>query len=125
MGQVVIVVLFVVDEVSITCIEKSKKYDWENTSQILQNIYKELDEKIMLGMRLREGVNIYELINELNWDSKNSEIALKKLLKEWERFLESGLLVKRGNRFFLSDQRGMELSNQILISMFNWWEKIN
>jgi len=30
------------DEVSITCIEKSKKYDWENTSQMLQNIYKEL-----------------------------------------------------------------------------------
>ena len=30
------------EEVSFTCIEKSKKYDWENTSQILQNIYKEL-----------------------------------------------------------------------------------
>ena len=30
------------EEVSLTCIEKSKKYDWENTSQILQNIYKEL-----------------------------------------------------------------------------------
>ncbi|MDC2977031.1 glycosyltransferase family 4 protein [bacterium] len=30
------------DEVSLTCIEKSKKYDWENTSQMLQNIYKEL-----------------------------------------------------------------------------------
>ena len=54
-----------------------------------ENIYKELDEKIMLGMRLKEGVNIYKLINEQNWDTKNSEIALKKLLKEWERFLES------------------------------------
>ena len=30
------------EEVSLTCIEKSKKYDWENTSQMLQNIYKEL-----------------------------------------------------------------------------------
>ena len=30
------------EEVSLSCIEKSKKYDWENTSQILQNIYKEL-----------------------------------------------------------------------------------
>ena len=29
-------------EVSLSCIENSKKYDWENTSQILQNIYKEL-----------------------------------------------------------------------------------
>jgi len=90
-----------------------------------ENIYKETDEKIMLGMRLKEGVNIYELINEQNWDNKKSEIALKKLLNEWEGFLESGLLIKRGNRYFLSDPRGMELSNQILVSMFRWWEKVN
>ena len=54
-----------------------------------------------------------------------SEIALEKLLKEWERFLESGLLIKRGSRYCLSDPKGMELSNQILASMFKWWEKIN
>ena len=90
-----------------------------------ENIYRELDEKIMLGMRLKEGINIYKLINEQNWDNKKSEIALKKLLKQWERFLESGLLIKRGNRYFLSDPKGMELSNQILVSMFKWWEKIN
>jgi oxygen-independent coproporphyrinogen-3 oxidase len=47
------------------------------------------------------------------------------LLEEWEGFLESGLLVKIGNRFFLSEPQGMELSNQILISMFKWWDKIN
>ena len=79
----------------------------------------------MLGMRLNEGVNIHKLISEQNWDNKKSEIALTKLLKEWERFLESGLLVKRSNRVFLSDPQGMELSNQILISMFKWWEKVN
>ncbi len=90
-----------------------------------ENIYEELDEKIMLGMRLKEGINIHRLINEQNWDNKKSEIALQKLLKEWERFLESGHLIKRGNRFFLSDPQGMELSNQILVSMFKWWEKIN
>ena len=89
------------------------------------NFYKELDEQIMLGMRLKEGINIYNLINEQNWDEKKSEINLKKLLKEWERYLESGLLINKGNRFFLSDPKGMELSNQILISMFKWWEEIN
>ena len=78
----------------------------------------------MLGLRLKEGVNIHRLINEHNWDSKKSAMALKKLLKEWERFLESGLLIKRGNRFFLSDPQGMELSNQILVSMFKWWEEV-
>ena len=87
--------------------------------------YKELDEKIMLGMRLKEGVDIYKLINEQNWDKEKSEIALKKLFKEWQRFLESGLLIKRRNRFFLSDPQGMELSNQILVSMFKWWGKVN
>jgi len=30
------------EEVSLLCIEKSKKYDWENTSEILQNLYTEL-----------------------------------------------------------------------------------
>ena len=79
----------------------------------------------MLGMRLKEGVNIHKLISEQNWDNKKSEIALQKLLKEWERFLESGLLIKNGNRFFLSNPQGMELSNRILISMFKWWEKVN
>ena len=90
-----------------------------------EQIYKELDEKIMLGLRLKEGVNIHKLITEQNWDKKKSEIAKTKLLKEWERFLESGLLIKNGNRFFLSEPQGMELSNQILISMFSWWEKVN
>ena len=79
----------------------------------------------MLGMRLKEGINIRKLINEQNWDKKKSEVALIKLLKEWERFLDSGLLIKKGDRFFFSDPEGMELSNQILISMFRWWEKLN
>ena len=87
-------------------------------------LYKELDEKLMLGLRLKEGVNIYKLINEQNWDKKKSEINLKKLLQEWDAFLESGLLKRQGNRFFLSDPKGMDLSNQILISMFKWWEKV-
>ena len=79
----------------------------------------------MLGMRLKEGINIQKLISEQNWDKKKSEKAMTKLLKEWERYLENGLLIKRGNRFFLSDPEGMELSNQILVSMFCWWEKVN
>ena len=92
---------------------------------IQEKISNQLDEKIMLGLRLKEGVDIHKLINEHNWDRKKSEIAKTKLLKEWEKFLESGLLIKRGNRFLLSDPEGMELSNQIIVSMFRWWEKIN
>jgi len=46
------------------------------------------------------------------------------LLEEWEIFLESGLLVRKGNRFFLSEPKGMELSNQVLVSMFKWCDEI-
>ncbi len=77
------------------------------------------------GSQYERWVDIYELINEQNWDNKKSKIALTRLLKDWEKFLESGLLIKRGNRFFLSNPKGMELSNQILVSMFLWWEKFN
>ena len=79
----------------------------------------------MLGLRLREGINIYEVFKEQNWGDKKSESNLNKLLEEWERFIASGLLVRKGNRFFLSDPKGMELSNQILVSMFKWWDDIS
>ena len=79
----------------------------------------------MLGLRLKEGIDLQEMFKQQNWDYKKLKRNLTKLLEEWERFLESGLLVKKGNRFFLSDPKGMELSNQILISMFKWWDDIN
>ena len=79
----------------------------------------------MLGLRLREGIDIYKLFKEQNWGKEKFESNFRKLLEEWEKFLESGLLVRKGNRFFLSDPKGMELSNQILISMFKWWDEIN
>ena len=79
----------------------------------------------MLGLRLKEGIDIYEVFKEQNWENKKFESNLSKLLEEWKEYLESGLLVRKGNRFFLSNPKGMELSNQILISMFKWWYKIN
>ena len=88
-------------------------------------VYKELDEKIMLGLRLKEGVDIKEVFKEQNWENKKLESNFSKLVEEWERFLESGLLVRKGNRFFLSEPNGMELSNQVLVSMFKWWDEIN
>ena len=79
----------------------------------------------MLGLRLKEGIDIQKVFKEQNWGNKKFTRNISKLLEEWERFLESGLLVQKGNRFFLSDPKGMDLSNQILISMFKWWDDIN
>ena len=79
----------------------------------------------MLRMRIKKGINIFNLLNEQKWDKKKAKVALKKLLKALGPFLGSGLLIKKRKKFFLSDPKGMELSNQILVSMFRWWEKFN
>jgi len=101
------------------------KLSLDSSLKNIDYVYQELDEKIMLGLRLKEGIDIYKFFEEQNWENKKLESNFRKLLSKWERFLESGLLVKKGNRFFLSDPQGMELSNQILISMFEWWDEIN
>ena len=79
----------------------------------------------MLGLRLKECIDMHKVFKQQKWDNQKINRNFSKLLKEWESFLESGLLVRKGNRFFLSDPKGMELSNQILISMFKWWDNIN
>ena len=85
----------------------------------------DLDEKIMLGLRTREGVNIINLMRDYGWSEEKLERNFLKLIKTWDKYIDSKLLKKEGYRFFLTDPRGMELSNQILIDMFRWWEIIN
>ncbi len=105
----------------------TKQLESNLDSSLINNyyVYQDPDEKIMLGLRRKEGIDIYSLLKEQNWENKKLECNFRKLLEEWEKFFESGLLVRRGNRFFFSDPKGMELSNQILISMFKWWDEIN
>ena len=104
----------------------NKQYEIGLEHSLVNNdyFYRELDEQIMLGMRLREGVDIFQLFNEQNWDEKTIKTNLRKLIREWDVFMESGLLIKNGKRLFLNDPKGMDLSNQILVSMFKWWNKI-
>ena len=85
----------------------------------------DLDEKIMLGLRTREGVNIRKLFIEEGWNEDNLNKFMAKLLKIWQKYREHELLLNEGDRFFLSDPKGMELSNQIIIAMFDWWDQIN
>jgi len=94
---------------------------------LLKSSYEEidLDEKIMLNLRTREGVNVRNLMKDYGWSEEKIEGNYLKLTKTWEKYINRGLLENEGDRFFLSDPEGMELSNQILIDMFNWWEKIN
>ena len=79
----------------------------------------------MLGLRTIEGVNLKKLFIEEGWDKENSEKILSKLLTRWKKYRDCNLLLNEGDRFYLSDPKGMELSNQIIIAMFNWWDEIN
>ena len=54
----------------------------------------------MLGLRLKEGIDIHEAFKEQNWENKKFERNLSKLLEEWANFLESGLLVRKEIDFF-------------------------
>ena len=85
----------------------------------------DLDEKIMLGLRTREGINLMKLMRDCEWSDEKIEYNFLKLIKIWDKYIKSGLLKNEGDRFYLSDPKGMELSNQIIIDMFNWWEIIN
>ena len=87
--------------------------------------YLDLDEKIMLGLRVKEGISLKKLFIDQGWDETKSEINLSKLLKTWKKYRENGTLCNQGDRFFLSDPTGMDLSNQVLIDMFKWWDDIN
>ena len=87
--------------------------------------YLDLDEKIMLGLRVKEGISLKKLFIEQGWDETKSEINLSKLLKTWKKYRENGTLCNQGDRFFLSDPIGMDISNQVLIDMFKWWDDIN
>ena len=79
----------------------------------------------MLGLRTKEGINLKKLFTEEGWDENNSKKSLSKLLSNWQKFRDYGLLLNEGDRYFLSDPEGMELSNQVIIAMFEWWDQIN
>ena len=51
------------------------------------HFFNELDEKIMLGIRLKEGINIYSLFNEHNWEKQKCVINYGKLLKNGKYLL--------------------------------------
>ena len=84
-----------------------------------------LDELLMIGLRRREGVNVEDLAKKSGWSNEKLNRNLKLLEKYWQTFLEEGYLLKRNGRYFLSDPKGVQISNQILIKMFLWWDSLD
>ena len=83
-----------------------------------------LDELLMIGLRRREGVHLEELAKNAGWTQKEFDKNLKLLEKFWQNSINEGSLLRNNGRYFLSP-KGMQISNQILIQMFLWWDSLD
>tara|TARA_Y100001968_G_scaffold332531_1_gene391029 strand:- start:2057 stop:3223 length:1167 start_codon:yes stop_codon:yes gene_type:complete len=82
------------------------------------------DDQLIVGLRRREGVNLETLAERWGWDQNQSDAYLQSLKLRWQKLINNDLLKHNGDRFFLSDPEGIELSNQILIEMLIWWDSL-
>jgi oxygen-independent coproporphyrinogen-3 oxidase len=80
-----------------------------------------LDERLLVGLRRREGVNLLALAAEAGIGS-GAVAALARRLAPWRR---SGALRIEGPRWRLTDPAGLALSNAVLREMLVWWEEIH
>jgi len=77
------------------------------------------EERVMVGLRRREGVRLDALAGEAGL----SAAALADLERRWQPFRQTGLLLRRGPRWCLSDPEGLALSNAVLRELLVWWER--
>ena len=96
----------------------------EGTSQMNNHSIMDLDELIMVGLRRREGVDLDCLFRNWGWNVNQRKEYLIALVVRWEPFIAKGFLKKYGERFKLTDPKGMDISNQILVEMFLWWDSL-
>ena len=81
-----------------------------------------LDERLLVGLRRREGVRPAALLAAEGLDGAAVAAALAELRRELTPWLESGLLLVEGGRWRLSDPAGLALSNGVLARLLDWWE---
>ncbi len=77
------------------------------------------DERLLVGLRRREGVNMAELASEQGMGPEEVD-QLRELCAP---FRERGLLRIEGPRWRLSDPAGLALSNAVLRELLAWWEQ--
>ena len=77
------------------------------------------DERVMVGLRRREGVRLEALSQQAGLGAA----ALAELETCWQPFVEAGLLQRHGPRWCLSDPQGLALSNAVLRELLWWWER--
>lgn len=78
------------------------------------------DERLMVGLRCREGVNLERLARQESLKPSQLE-GLRQRLAGYER---RGLLCIEGPRWRLADPAGLALSNGVLREMLAWWQEL-
>jgi oxygen-independent coproporphyrinogen-3 oxidase len=77
------------------------------------------DERLLVGLRRREGV----LMGRLAAEHGICAAELEALRHRLEPFLGGGLLLIEGPRWRLSDPKGFALSNAVLRELLEWWDE--
>ena len=77
-----------------------------------------LDERLMVGLRRREGVNMAKIQACYNLPAS----SVQELRHRLQSFEAEGLLVIEGIRWRLADPAGLALSNGVLRELLEWWE---
>ena len=78
-----------------------------------------LDERLLVGLRRREGVSMPALLAEVGLGPE----ALAALRGRLELWTGEGLLRIEGPRWRLSDPAGLALSNGVLRELLAWWQE--
>jgi putative oxygen-independent coproporphyrinogen III oxidase len=82
-----------------------------------------LEDRLIVGLRRREGVRPLALLMAAGVASDRAQQALADLAQRLEGFRGSGLLLLEGPRWRLSDPAGLALSNAVLRECLLWWER--
>lgn len=77
------------------------------------------DERLMVGLRCREGVNLERLARQESLKPSQLE-RLRQRLAAYE---QRGLLRVEGPRWRLADPQGLALSNGVLRELLAWWQE--
>ena len=83
-----------------------------------------LDDQLIVGLRRREGLDFQFVGRNYGWSESQCQKYFNALLSKLIPYLNSGLIERRGWNLKLTDPAGMELSNQVLIKILLWWEKL-
>ncbi len=84
-----------------------------------------LDDRLLVGLRCHEGVNLWELARRCGWNERRCSRDLPPLEARWQPFLDAGLMERFGCRWRLSDPEGMAVSNRVLVEVVEWWELLS